>query len=94
MFSCLSSTVLYNSVSLNQDFSSREEKILTATLSPCHCPRQTSPYRPFPKKQKEIKMGLYQQPFTEEKEHQTLKQNSITFNNKRSDDTKKDGLLT
>lgn len=53
IFSCLSNTVLYNSVSLNQDFSSREEKILTAMLSPCHCPRQTSPYRPFPRKHKQ-----------------------------------------
>lgn len=48
IFSCRSNTVLYSSVSLNQDFSSLEEKIFTATFSPCHCPLQTSPYRPFP----------------------------------------------
>lgn len=48
IFSCLSITVLYNSVSLNHDFSSREEKIFTATFSPCQLPLHTSPYRPFP----------------------------------------------
>lgn len=39
---------LYISVSLVHDASSREKKIFTATLSPCHTPRQTSPYRPLP----------------------------------------------
>lgn len=48
IFSCLSITVLYNSVSLNHDFSSREEKIFTATFSPCQLPLHTSPYLPFP----------------------------------------------
>lgn len=48
IFSCLNITVLYSSVSLNHDFSSREEKIFTATFSPCQLPLHTSPYRPFP----------------------------------------------
>jgi hypothetical protein len=39
---------LYISVSLVHEASSREKKIFTATLSPCHTPRQTSPYRPLP----------------------------------------------
>ena len=41
-------TYLYTSVSLAHEGSSREKKILTATFSPCHTPRQTSPYRPLP----------------------------------------------
>jgi hypothetical protein len=39
---------LYISVSLVHEASSREKKIFTATFSPCHTPRQTSPYRPLP----------------------------------------------
>ena len=48
MLSWRNCTVLYISVSLNQDCSSLEEKILTATLSPIHVPLHTSPYLPLP----------------------------------------------
>lgn len=39
---------LYISVSLLHEASSLEKNIFTATFSPCHTPRQTSPYRPLP----------------------------------------------
>jgi len=48
MFSCRNITVWYISASLNQERSSREEKIFTATSPPRHLPRHTSPKRPLP----------------------------------------------
>lgn len=48
MLSCLSMLVWYTSTSLTHDFSSRLEKILTATLLPRHSPRLTSPNLPRP----------------------------------------------
>lgn len=48
MFSWRSMTVWYISASRNQDRSSREENIFTATSPPRQRPRHTSPNRPLP----------------------------------------------